>query len=277
MLPRAASDWIVRIVFINMRRVFIAFAPASRPFEQRDRLMAYYAPVCLLVLPFVWLSLVLVGYTAMFWAVGVGDPWQSFRDSGSSLLTLGFEPVKGGPATVLAFSEAGIGLLLLALLISYLPSMYGAFTRREILVNLLEVRADSPASAVAMVQRYNRLHRLSAIHETWAIWEPWFAELEETHTTLPVLAYYRSPTADRSWITAAGVVLDAAALFNAAVEVGHDVQADLTIRAGYLALRRICDFFRIAYDPVPAGPTRRASAGRCSPPPSTSSRRPGST
>jgi hypothetical protein len=112
-----------------------------------------------------------------------------------------------------------------------------------------------------MVQRFNRLHRLSAMHETWVLWEPWFAELEETHTTLPVLAYYRSPTADRSWITAAGVVLDAAALVNAAVEVEHDVQADLTIRAGYLALRRICDFFRIAYDPAPR-PTDQTSVSR---------------
>ena len=40
-----------------------------------------------------------------------------------------------------------------------------------------------------------------------------------------------------------------------------DAQADLTIRGGYLALRRIGSFFRIAYDPDPS-PTDATSIDR---------------
>ena len=46
-------------------------------------------------------------------------------------------------------------------------------------------------------------------------------------------------------------MLDSASLVNSVVDIPHDVQADLCIRAGYLALRRIGDFFRIQYEANP--------------------------
>jgi hypothetical protein len=46
-------------------------------------------------------------------------------------------------------------------------------------------------------------------------------------------------------------VLDTAALTLAVVEVPSDPQASLCLRAGYLALRRISDFFEIPYNPNP--------------------------
>ena len=90
-------------------------------------MMALYAPITLLLLPAVWLVLVLVGYMGMFWAIGVSSWRMAFKVSGSSLLTLGFAQVDELPGTVLSFSEATIGLVLVALLIAYLPTMYGAF------------------------------------------------------------------------------------------------------------------------------------------------------
>src|SRR5581483_8524682 len=65
------------------------------------------------------------------------------------------------------------------------------------------------------------------------------------------VVFFRSPQPDRSWITAAGAVLDAAALARSTLDIERDPQADLCIRAGYLCLRRICDFFRIEYNQNP--------------------------
>jgi hypothetical protein len=48
---------------------------------------------------------------------------------------------------VLAFTEAGLGLVLLAMVISYLPSMYQSFQRREAAVAALDVRANTPPTA----------------------------------------------------------------------------------------------------------------------------------
>lgn len=65
------------------------------------------------------------------------------------------------------------------------------------------------------------------------------------------LNFFRSPQPDQSWIVAAGTVLDAAALTLAAVDVLRQAHAAICIRAGYVALRRIADFFGIFYDPDP--------------------------
>jgi hypothetical protein len=53
-------------------------------------------------------------------------------------------------------------------------------------------------------------------------------------------------------VTASGAVLDGAALTLSSVDVPRDVEAEFMIRAGYLCLRRIADFFQIPYDPTPS-------------------------
>jgi len=51
---------------------------------------------------------------------------------------------------------------------------------------------------------------------------------------------------------ASGAVLDAASLMCSTIETQErPVQAELCIRAGFVALRRIADFFDIGYDPDP--------------------------
>jgi hypothetical protein len=259
-VPRGDNDRLTRIAFRAIRRGFDVLAPASRPYEARDRVMAYYGPIALVLLPAWWLVLLATSYAAMFWALGL-PVTEAVIVSGSSLLTLGFDrpAIPGGD--LLAFSEAAIGLALVALLVSYLPTIYGAFSRRELLVNLLEVRADSPPSPVVMITRIDRLSGLDVLHEMWERWEQWFAELEESHTSLPVLVFYRSQQNDHSWVNASGAMMDAAAIVRSAVAIPMDVQADLMIRAGYLALRRIATVFEIPFDPTPA-PTDPTSVDR---------------
>jgi len=251
-LPRSAPVKLTRLVFLASRFCFNLWTHRATTYEERDRVMALYAPLTLLILPVVWLAVVMGGYTSMFWAIGVESWRAAFEVSGSSLLTLGFAKVGGMAATILSFSEATIGLILVALLISYLPTMYGAFSRRELAVTMLEVRAGTPPTAVELFARYRRLNRLDLLKELWVTWESWFADIEETHTSLAALSFFRSPQPDHSWVTAAGAILDAAALAVSALDIPHDTQANLCIRAGYLALQRIADFFSIIYDPNPS-------------------------
>jgi hypothetical protein len=113
-----------------------------------------------------------------------------------------------------------------------------------------------------MLIRFHRLHGLDDLHELWESWETWFAQIEESHTSLAALVFFRSPQPDHSWVTASGAVLDTAALLRAAVDVPHDPQADLCIRAGYLALRRIAAYFRVSFNPAPQFPDEPMSIAR---------------
>ena len=261
-LPRSANDPLTRVVFVAIWSVFRLRLRWARTYGERDRIAALYAPIGLLSLPPVWLALVLAGYMGMLWALGIPSWREAFFLSGSSLLTLGFASARTLPQTMLVYSEATIGLTMVALLIAYLPTMYSAFSRRELAVNLLEVRAGSPPSAVELILRFHRLKRFDHLHELWETWEAWFAEIEESHTSLAALVFFRSPQPDHSWVTASGAVLDAAALVASTLEIPRDAQADLCIRAGYLALRRIADFFRIPYNREPHHPADPISLTR---------------
>jgi len=224
-------------VFVGVRGLFALRGRRAHSYQQRDQAMAIYAPVSLLTLALTWLTLVLLGYMLIYRSLGE-RPWRlAFALSGSSLLTLGFTAPPDLPRTALAFSEGALGLMLLALLIAYLPAIYAAFSRREAVVAALDVRAGLPPTAVEMLERTSLIKGLDKLASFWKRWEEWFIDIEETHTTSPSLVFFRSPVWQRSWVTAAGAVLDAAAITASTVEGPRQAEAELCIRAGYLSLR----------------------------------------
>lgn len=249
-IPRGIPARLTRFVFFQMRRIFRLRARPGAPYEKRDRVMSLYAPVSLLILLLTWVMIVILGYTAMYWGLG-RTLREAFTLSGSAVLTLGFAHPGGLPAITLAFTEAALGLILLALMITYLPSIYGVFSRRENLVAGMELRGGSPPSAVEVLGRSWRVDRFAKLGILWRRGEQWFLEIQETHTSFPAVVFFRSPQPDHSWVTSAGVILDSASVRLSAVDRPADPDAAYCIRAGYLALRRIADFFQIPYDPDP--------------------------
>jgi hypothetical protein len=239
-------------VFTFYRHLFGLRARFVDSYTERDRVMALYAPLSLISLPIVWISVTMAGYLAVFWGLHVRPLSEAFTTSGSSLLTLGFAAVHDVPTTAVAFTEATLGLILLALLITYLPSMYGAFSRREAQVAIIATFAGQPPNAAELIERFWVLEDIDRLEaELWQVWTAWFVEIDETHTSLSGLPFFRSPQSDRSWITAAGVVLDSGALISSTVDLPRSPSAELCIRSGYLALRNIANFFGIDHDPNP--------------------------
>lgn len=262
-LPRAASDSITRSAFRLSRKLFDLRMRKAVTYADRDRIMALFAPISLLLLLPLWLALVLTGFMAMFWAVGGTNTLQGlFLLSGSSLFTLGFATVQSWPQMILSFCEAGVGLILVALLIAYLPTMYSSFSKREVAVTKLAVRAGAPPSAQEMLLRFHRIGKLDSLREFWAEWETTFAEIEESHTSLPALVFFRSQQPELSWITAAGTVMDAAAFMLSAVDKPAEPAAALCLRAGFLALQRVANYFDVKFEPEPTFPKHLISVNR---------------
>lgn len=242
-LPRNESVRLNGYVFRPIRVLFDFAASLHRTFGGRDRVQAHYAPVALVTLPVVWLAVVTAGFTLIYWALGEGDLLECYQLSGSSLLTLGTHKTRGAITTAFTFAEATLGLLLLTLLISYLPTIYQAFSRREVVVSRLELRAGTPPSACALLSWLNRSGSLLDDTAQWEQWEEWFVEIEESHTSLPILSFFRSPQPGRSWVTTAALILDTAALMFSAIETERDRQAELTFKAGCLSVNRVYRFF----------------------------------
>ena len=259
-VPRGVPVRLSRAVFLFVRRTLLL--RRATDYESRDRVFAYYAPVALMLLPGVWLALVVLGFTLVQRGLGVPSWRLAFELSGSSVTTLGFIAAETLPQHVAAFVEAALGLLLVALLITYLPSMYAGFQRREALVSRTAIQAGTPPDPGDLLVRFHTIRGLDRLEDE--VWEPWitgFIDLEETHTSLAALAFFRSPQPHRSWITASGAVLDAASLYASTVAGDRVPGAELCIRAGYLSLRQIASFNGITFDPNPA-PTDPISVTR---------------
>ena len=212
MLPRSSrvrlTGWVAKAVAWPLHKV----ASPRRSYRFRDRVLAMRSPLTLLAFQATWLFVVFVGFALIFWGVaGIG--WrEAIRESGSALFTIGFATPEGGVPLFLVFTEAIIGLTLMALLISYLPTIYQAFSRREATVALLELRAGTPPTAACLLGWLNHDGSVQNDDQQWAAWEQWFVEIEESHTSLPILSFFRSPQPGRSWVTAADLILDAAAV-----------------------------------------------------------------
>ncbi len=147
--------------------------------------------------------------------------------------------------------EALMGLGLVALMISFLPTIYGRFAQREQPMAHLALLAGSPPDPARLLIRSFDANALGELDDMWREWEAWFADLREAHTSFIALNFFRSQDPRTHWLTAAGVALDTAALSMAALEPSNR-HAGLMMRTGFDTLRQIADQFRIDYDPDPA-------------------------
>ena len=260
-VPRGTPVALTRWVFTAVAMAFRGVALRTSSYRSRDAVMALYGPFALLFLPIAWLFITYWGFTLIYLAVGVSSLHLSLLVSTSSLFTLGSESSTALPVAAARAIEAGLGLGLVAILISYLPSIYSSYSRREVKVTGLETLASSPPFAGTLLERLALVDRLEHTEELWRDWSEWFADIEETHTSVPALVFFRSPLAGRSWVVAAGTILDSASFVASSITSENHPEAQLCIRSGYLSLRRIADYFGLPFDPEP-NPTDPISVTR---------------
>jgi hypothetical protein len=247
---------------LTSRLTFALARLVSRPFgwlsgryrddyPRRDRLLALQAPTAILVQLLGWMLLLLFGFGLMQWPLGAPTAGAAMRLSGSSLLTLGFASTQTVPETVVSFLEAASGLIVVALQIGYLPTLYSAFNRRETLVTRLQSRAGEPAWGPEILARHRLVATLDNLPLLYDDWETWAADVAESHSNYRTLIWFRSPHPLRSWVVGLLAVLDSAALYLATCPSTAPSEARLVLRMGFTALRDIGGSLGMTYDPDP--------------------------
>jgi hypothetical protein len=244
-VPRAVGSWLTRSVDQIINGGFSLAAGAIADYRRRDRVLAGQAAAILLGQLAAWLGASFLGYWLLMWPLATGGLGSAFTAAGSSLFTLGFAEPAGVPASVIAFAAAATGLVIVALQIAYLPTMYAAFNRRETEVALLNARAGVPSWGPELLARTHYalgsgVSTLDTLPGLYAQWERWAADVTESHTTYLPLVRFRSPQPLSSWVTALLAVLDSAALFLAlSPKAAPAVPARLCLRSGFLCFRQI--------------------------------------
>lgn len=249
-------------------RPWIFLARRMKPGKRREGFLGVFGPLSVLSLFGVWAGGLILAFAMMQWSAASmlegRAGLQAFRAelyfSGTTFFTLGIGDLT--PHTPLArlitVLEAGTGFGFLAVVISYLPVLYGAFSRREANISLLDARAGSPPTALELLRRHTRQQSLGALADYLRAWETWAAELMESHLSYPLLCYFRSQHNNQSWVAALAAILDTCAVLlaytdsAAAVESDLRWQAELTFAICRHALVDLAQALNIPPHPVPA-------------------------
>jgi hypothetical protein len=226
-------------------------AGRRRTYEDRDRILSLAGPAFLMAQVASWLLLLFLGFALMLWPFSGNSLGDALDVAGSSMFTLGFAVESGAGPTALIFLAAVVGLVVVALQIAYLPTLYSAFNRRETLVTMLESRGGVPSWGPEILARHELIDNVSSLQDLYARWEEWAADLAESHTTYQALLLFRSPHPMRSWIIGLLSVLDAAALHLSLNPLSAPAQARPFMRMGYMALREVARVLRIPFNPDP--------------------------
>ena len=152
----------------------------------------------------------------------------------------------------------GIGLLVVALEIAYLPTLYTQFSTRETEVTLLEARSGNPAWGPEILARHHWLDTMDELPPLYSDWERWAAAVSESHANYPGLLWFRSPVSTRSWLVGLVAMMDSAALYHAVSPSQTPRQARLCLSMGINCLRSMARALRIPYDddPLPTASVR---------------------
>ncbi|MET7286625.1 hypothetical protein [Streptomyces sp. NPDC005573] len=256
-VPRGLYSALVFRLWWLLRRLLRA-AAGRGGYDAIDRAQTWLAPLMLIGMLATWLAGALLGFGLLLYAMSPLSWTNAFREAGSSLFTLGFASGARLKLSALDFLAAATGPVLIALQIAYLPTLYGAYNRRELEVTLLQARAGEPAWGPEILARQWLVDTETALPELYRAWERLAADMGESQSTYPILLTFRSPSPYRSWLVGLVAVLDAAAMQLALAPRSAPPEARLVLRAGFTALRDIARALRLPYDPDPSpdGPVR---------------------
>ncbi|MDQ2784580.1 MAG: potassium channel family protein [Chloroflexota bacterium] len=251
-LPRRVSRQF-RLTRLFYRYTWMAwsFGP-RRGKRRRDTYLSLYGPLSLIALLVVWAVGLILGFGILDWGCGshllTTTGTHSFGTdvyvSGTTFFTLGLGDVV--PQTTLARTitviESGVGFGFLGLVITYLPILYQAFSRREVPISLLDARAGSPPRAVELIRRLGEYDDLVSLRPLLLEWERWCGELLESMLSYPSLAYFRSQHDNQSWLAALTAMLDVSALLLVGVEGAPVGPARLVFAMARHAVVDICQY-----------------------------------
>jgi hypothetical protein len=238
--------------------IWLAWSSCARRMaspKRRETFLSYFGPLNLLFILGVWAAGLILAFGMLLWAGGsavtASGAVPTFRTylymSGTTFFTLGLGDVAPTSAVtrLVTVCEAGTGFGFLAIVISYLPTFYTAFSQREVNISLLDARAGSPPTAGELLRRHGRGRIQDGLGDYLQEWEIWSAQLMETHLSFPVLCFFRSQHDNQSWLAAFAAILDVCALLIAYGEGETKWRAQLTFAISRHAVSDLCEILRV--------------------------------
>jgi hypothetical protein len=253
-----------RLTFLfyrNTWRPWAGIASHIKSLRRRESFLGYYGPLSLIFLLALWAFGLIVGFGLLHFGSGEHIQlsqekisfWTVLYLSGETFFTLGLGDVlpMTGPERVLTVLESGMGFAFLGLVVGHLPTIYSAFSRREVEISLLDARAGSPPTAAELLARLGNCPDGQGLDPILKSWERWAAEVLESQISYPTLCFFRSQHSNQSWLGALTIILDACSLLMVEIDGVRNEQAELTFAMARHAVVDLAQIFQSQYEPHP--------------------------
>jgi len=224
---------------------------------RRERFLVPYGPMSLVGLLAVWVALLMFGWGLIWWGLqqhmeGINDLSSAVYFSGVTFLTIGYGDIvaDGGGSRILAVVEGLMGVLTVAMVIGLLPTLFGAYMRRESKLLTLDDLTDQVTPS-GYLRRYADGGNLAPLYAEFRGWDDWCADVYDSHTAYPMLLWFRSRQAGRSWSVGLGIVLETATYILAAVDEPKHHEAQSLYRRAVMLLDSIRGHEHIKLPPPP--------------------------
>jgi hypothetical protein len=244
-ITQGSSGWWrpTRIFYATTWRATRAVA-ARLPDRAGEYLLYVYPALSLLGLLVLWLAGLMIGWSLVYWGldqhVGGTSDWGTLvYYAGTSLVTPVFGSAHSTAVRMLTLLETLTGVVTIALMISYLPALYGAYSKRESRLLTLDDPQGGRITPVRVIAVNAPGGDLERLYRVFGEWEQWMADVLESHVSYPMLALFRSQHPGQSWVTALGVVTDAATLSSACIEGAAEREPYFVSRRGRRAILEI--------------------------------------
>jgi hypothetical protein len=257
-LPRRVTRYF-RLTRLFYRYTWACWAGVARRMhsgKRRETFLSYFGPLSLLQLFLLWTVGLIVAFALLQWAAGsavnASGQHPSFSTdlylSGTTFFTLGLGDVtpRSALARFITVVESGTGFGVLAIVIAYLPVLYGAFSQREANITLMDARAGSPPTAGELLSRHAQASDAEDLVQYLREWEIWASQLMESHLSYPILGFFRSQHNNQSWLASVAVVLDACAFLITFTTGKFRRQANLTFA---ICRHAVVDLAQVVYTP----------------------------
>jgi len=248
------SIWFYRLVGVP----WFKLAGSVQSTRRRENLLSYFGPLSLILLLVLWAFGLILGFALLQYSSGehlhLAGQSVTFGTlvylSGETFFTLGYGDIvpASSISRALAVLEAGMGFAFLGIVVGYLPTIYSAFSRREVQISLLDAYAGSPPTATELLGRLGSSEQ-RLLDQLFRDWEKTAGDVLESHISYPPLCFFRSQHRNQSWLAALTAILDATSLVIAGVEGITSDQARLTFSMARHALVDLAQLVNARYDP----------------------------
>ena len=240
----SSSFWRPTRIFYTVTWRMTKKVAARLPDRAGEYSLNVYPALSLLGLLVLWLAGLMVGWSLVYWGLdqrvgGTREFGTLLYYAGTSLVTPVFGSAHGNLVRTLTLLETLTGLVTIALMISYLPALYGAYSRRESRLLTLDDPRGGRITPVRVVQINAPGGDIEMLYRAFGEWEMWTADVLESHVSYPMLALFRSQHVGQSWVTALGLLTDSATLASACIEGASSREPYFLSRRGRRAILEI--------------------------------------